>query len=164
MGIDNGTVLNKDNPGIERKYLPVAASTTLAIGPVYWDGANGLKNCTTTAPAAGNAVVIYWNDTVQDNSAGALGGKYANVYGNGAIVVGTAQGAITVDAIVQVSVTTNAQRLEALAVTTVTHVLTAFAKYLGHVTEYKSQTNTSKPTDAVSGDTNCVFLIKRGVG
>lgn len=170
MGTELGTILNKAEV-TDRVSGPVAASTTLGIGPVYEDGANGWKN----APIDGSilAARLYWNERSINNSTGAKGDKVGTFYGIGALVVGKAEGAIVVDAAAKASEVT-AQSLSSLASPTnpsatyaeaeadslYNYIVKKFAFYRGHVNEVTG-VKTSR-TDAATTETNCVFEVRKG--
>lgn len=170
-----GTVLNK-NEVKDIQSGPVAASTTLGIGLVYKDGANGWKQ----APTDGSVYAdrLYWNEKSLDNSSGSLGGKSGTFYGEGARVVGKADGAITVDAKCKASTTSahggqfivNSTPADATTTPTAAQlnavknwVRHTIAIYKGHALELNriGSTTASLPTDAVDEDTNVVFEIRR---
>lgn len=171
----NGTILNKLDV-TDKKSGKVAASTTLAIGLVYQDGANGWKNVPTTAAVLGKD--CYWNEKAIDNSAGSLGDKTGTFYGEGALVVGTADGAIVIDSWCKPS-TNHANQLMALTDPAATlgttynkttaqaqiNEITTWQKskvaiYKGHVLEITAANGLA--TDAVDEETDVVYLIKRG--
>ena len=170
-----GTVLN-ENDVQDKQSGPVAVSITLAIGLVYKDGANGWKNAPTDGSIHGKA--FYWNP-ISLVSTATLGEKTGTFYGEGARVVGKADGAIVVDAYAKAS-TNVANALMALtdpanaalnATFSDTETEAAIdairnwqrnkvAIYKGHALEL-NQVN-SLPTDATDTQTTCVFEIVRG--
>jgi hypothetical protein len=136
---------------------PVAASTTLGIGLVYEDGANGWKNAPTDGSIEGRS--MYFNPVSIDNSSGSLGDKIGTFYGEGALVVGTADTAIAVDAHCKAS-TNVAQAFEDVTITTTLgDLLDVVAIYRGKVHE-RTESGTSR-TAAADTDTDCVFQIVR---
>ena len=160
---------------------PVAASTSLVIGLVYEDAANGWKQAPVDGSISGQK--MYWLDRDTDNSSGSLGDKIITVYGDGAIVVGKADGAIPVDGRVKASTTashngqfisnpvptvadegdTSMTDLGAEIAAATQAVYTYFdqtvGKYLGNQKE-RTQSATSR-TAAADEDTDCLVKIIR---
>lgn len=173
-----GTVLNKEEVQ-DKQSGPVAVSITLAIGLVYKDGANGWKQ----APTDGSihADQLYWNP-ISLTSTSTLGEVVGTFYGEGARVVGKADGAIVVDNYCKASTTSShggqfislADPSDATVGATFgggTATETAInnirnwqrnkvAIYKGHALELNQVDDL--PTDAVDEDTNGVYEIVRG--
>lgn len=173
MGIEFGTILNKNDPAVVVRSGPVAANTKLLIGLVYQDGANGWKN----SPVDGSipARRLYWNCIEIDNTGGALGDKTGSFYGKNACVVGKADGVINVGSAVKASESTGKNgQFQALADPTnpgasyseteadslFHYVLKKVAGYIGHVNEIKSIDKLA--TNAADGETNVVFVLEGG--
>lgn len=168
-----GTVLNKDQVA-DKRSGKVAASTSLAVGLVYQDGANGWKQVPTNASVLGRR--CYWNETAIDNSAGALGDKTGTFYGEGAKVVFKADVAITLDTWLKPSTNTAGEMMAlgsdpAATVSTVgtvaaqineitTWQTSKVALYIGHVLEISAADGLA--TDAVDNDEDCVAVIRKG--
>ena len=165
-----GTVMNM-NDVTDKKSGPVAGSITLGVGLVYEDGANGWKQAPTDGTI--HADELYWNPTAKTSTA-TLGGVTGTFYGEGAKVIGKADGAIVVDNKVKASTTSaHGGQLISLADpaagTTPTagqlDVITAWVKnkiaiYKGHANEVNNVGAVA--TDAVDEDINCVFQVTRG--
>lgn len=173
-----GTVINK-NEVQDVQSGPVAVSITLGIGLVYKDGANGWKQAPTDGTIHGDQ--LYWNEKVL-TSTSTLGAIVGTFYGEGALVVGQADGAIVVDNYCKASTTSShGGQLISLADPSAATVGATFgggtktetaidairnwqrnkvALYKGHALELNRVDNL--PTDAVDEDTNCVFQIVRG--
>lgn len=173
-----GTVINK-NDVKDIQSGPVAVSITLPIGLVYKDGANGWKQ----APTDGSihADQLYWNDKSR-TSTSTLGVVQGTFYGEGARVVGKADGAIVVDEYCRASQTgSHGGQFEALADPANATVGATFgsgtatetaidairtwqrnkiAIYKGHALELNQVDDL--PTDAVDEDTNGIYEIRRG--
>lgn len=172
----HGTIINK-NEVQDKVTGPVAVSITLAIGLVYQDGANGWKNAPTDGSIHGKA--LFWNEKALVSTAtiGEIGGTF---YGEGAKVVGKADGVITADAWCKASTSfANGFIINSdPANTTVagTYATATEAKdqidairnwqrakvaiYKGHVLEVIG--NTTLPTSSADLETDCVFEITRG--
>lgn len=172
-----GDIQNKETVR-DKKEGSAAAALSLGIGLVYQDGANGWK----IAPVDGSidARRLYFNGTVLDNSGGVLHDLTSTFYGEGAIVVGQADIAIVVNDKCRASQTAaHTGQFQAItkpaaaalnAIFSDTEVEAALdalrdflvegvAIYLGHAGEITETQN--EPTDAVDGDTDCLFLIVR---
>ena len=166
-----GTVLNK-NDVQDKKSGPVAVSITLPVGLVYEDGANGWKQ----APTDGSihADELYWNEKSLTSTA-TLGGVTATFYGEGARVVGKADGAIVVDAKCRASQTSshggqfqaNADPADATTTPTATQLnalknwqRNTIAIYKGHALELNRVDSVA--TNAVDEEENGVYEIVRG--
>lgn len=163
MGVEYGTILNKDSKSVVKKSGPVAANTNLGIGLVYLDGANGWKN----APTDGSVIAsrLYFNPIALDNSTGAKGDKTGTFYGLNAIVVGKNEGTTALNSKCKASGTT-AQAFAALTIRTDTLANNSadrdaeVAGYLGHIGEISQKD--SLATAGANGETNCVFVMKGG--
>lgn len=174
-----GIVLNKDDV-LDIVEGPVAASTNLTIGFVYEDGANGWK----VAPVDGSitADALYWNPTAKDNSSGSKGDLTCTVYGEGARVVGQADGVIVVDAPIRASNTAaHGGQVKALAAVVDAALNGTFddaeaeaaldalrdyhlhkiGTYKGHYLTEIGNVDISR-TNAADTETNCVFELRRG--
>lgn len=154
-----GDVENKGSLAVVRVILPVAASTTITKGSlVYQDGANGIKTMVTDGSVAADKVYF----ASEGGVAVSLADAYVHCWKKGAIVIGKAQGAITVGAECRASQTT-AGSFEAWVTdtTSATTVATAegkrLARYIGHAGEGLEIGNT--PTDAADAETNCKFVM-----
>jgi len=155
-----GLVLNKDDVK-DKVSGPVAASTTLNPGLVYEDGANGWKQAPTTGAAIGNEV--YWNPVTIDNSSGALGDKVGEFYGEGARVVGQADGAIPVDGRVKPSTTASHEgQFIAGVITAIADLEDLCGTYKGHYLTEINQVGVSR-TAAADAETDCVFELRRAI-
>ena len=146
----------------DKQIVIVAASTNLAVGLVYQNGANGLIQVPTSSQPL--ATRVYFNPVAQNNSSGAAGDLSAMVYGDGAIVSGTADGAITVGTLVKLSANVaGAFQAYTPDTSSVANYETArkliVGVYLGH--EGEGEEKGTKPTDAANAETNCKFMIKR---
>ena len=163
-----GTILNKNE--VQDKITgPVAVSITLAIGLVYLDGANGVKNAPTDGSVHGKQ--LYWNEKALTSTAtiGEIGGTF---YGEGSKVVGKSDGVITSQAWCKAStsfangfiiladpsnaVTPTAGEVDAIR----NWQRNKVAIYKGHVLEVTG--NTTLPTSSADLETDCVFQITRG--
>lgn len=166
-----GTVLNQ-NDVQDIKSGPVAVSITLGVGLVYEDGANGWKQAPTDGTI--HADELYWNPRSLTSTA-TLGGVTGTFYGEGARVIGQADGAITVDQYCEASTSSShGGQLIALAdpsgaATTPTAANVdairnwqrdKVAIYKGHANEVNNVGVVA--TNAADEDTNCVFEITRG--
>lgn len=172
----NGTVLNI-NDGIEKVTGRVAVSLTLGIGLVYQDGSNGWKNSPTNGTI--HADQLYWNPTILVSTA-TLGDIVGTFYGEGARVIGTADGVLTAGGFCKAS-TNHENQFIALADPVAATIGATFgggtateaaidairdwqrnkiARYLGHPLEVIGTTTDN--TDAANEETNCVFEITRG--
>jgi len=172
-----GTVMNK-NDVQDKKSGPVAVSITLGVGLVYEDGVNGWKQAPTDGTI--HADELYWNPTAKTSTA-TLGGVTGTFYGEGARVIGKADGIIVVDQYVKASTTTahggQLIKLDDLGTPALdatfsdTEVEAAFnaardfqrnkiALYKGHANEVNNVGAVA--TDAVDEDINCVFQVTRG--
>ena len=153
-----GLILNKSD--IKDKVSgPVAASTTLGIGLVYEDAANGWKPAPTSGVAIGNEV--YWNPVSIDNSSGSLGDKVGTFYGEGTRFVGKADGVIPVDGRVKPS-TNTAGELLAGVITAIADLEDLCGTYKGH---YQTEIGNVKVSRTAAADTeeNCVFELRRSI-
>ena len=166
-----GTVINSvDVKDIQSG--PVAVSITLGIGLVYKDAANGWK----AAPTDGtiHADQLYWNPRSLTSTA-TLGEIVGTFYGEGARVIGKADGAIVVDNYCKASTTSShggqfislADPSGAATTPTAANVnairdwqRNKVAIYKGHALELNQVDDL--PTDAVDEDITCVFEIVRG--
>ena len=173
-----GTVINMSDVQ-DKKSGPVAVSITLGVGLVYEDGANGWK----VAPTDGtiHADELYWNPTSLTSTA-TLGGVTGTFYGEGARVIGKADGAIVVDQFCEAS-TTSAHGGQLLALADPSNATTGatygggtatkaaidairdwqrdkIALYKGHANEVNRVGVVA--TDAADEDENCIFEITRG--
>lgn len=163
MGVEFGTVINKDDLSVVKKSGPVAANENLGIGLVYLDGANGWKN----APTNGSIIAsrLYFNPVVKNNTGGALGALTGTFYGLNAEVVGKIEGTMALNSKCKASSTT-AQSFAALTIRTDTIANNSadrdaeVAGYLGHVGEIKSID--SLATAGADAETNGVFKIVGG--
>lgn len=166
-----GTVINK-NDVQDKQSGPVAVSITLAIGLVYKDGANGWKQAPTDGTIHGDQ--LYWNP-ISLTSTATLGEVVGTFYGEGARVVGKADGAIVVDNYCKASTTSShggqfitlADPSGAATTPTAANVdairnwqRSKVAIYKGHALELNQVDDL--PTDAVDEDTNGVYEIVRG--
>lgn len=167
-----GTVLNK-NDVHDKISGPVKAAITLGIGLVFEDGALGWDN----APVDGSVPArrLYWNPTSINNSTGVLGDKHGTFYGDNALFVGQADGAIVVDASVRTSQTAAHEgQLQSFAEPTEPgaaygepaadslffYVVDKVASYKGHVDEINQIADSR--TDAIDAETDLVFQMRRG--
>lgn len=166
-----GTVKNKGNTAVLALEWPVKASTAVVKGKLVYYSTGAV-----TVPADGTifAPAIYFCEDDGDNSSGSLGDKLVTVYKKNAIVVGKAQGTITVGKECQASETTAGSFMEwaspAAATATIANTTTSneinavrdadkkrLAVYVGHVGE--GIESGTVPTNAADGDTNCVFMM-----
>jgi len=145
-----GTILNREMVS-DVKTGPVAVSTTLAIGLVYQDGANGWKNATSQSGED-----VYWNET-EIISTAVLGEKVGTFYGSGALVVGKSDGVIAVNGRCKNGTVANA--FVANTVSAIADQLLTCARYLGHPQERTG--NETLPTSSADTEENCVFEIVR---
>jgi len=165
-----GTVLNQ-NDVQDIKSGPVAVSITLGVGLVYEDGANGWKQAPTDGSI--NADELYWNPKSLTSTA-TLGGVTGTFYGEGARVIGQADGAITVDQYCKAS-TTSAHGGQLIALADPANASAGSAAEIDAVRDwqrdkiaiYKGHANEVNnvgvvATNAADEETNCVFEITRG--
>lgn len=145
-----GTILNREEV-TDRITGPVAVSTTLAVGLVYQDGANGWKNATSQS-----GEVCYWNETELISTA-VLGEVVGTFFGTGALVVGYSEGVITAGARCKNGAVANGFIIN--TVVAVADVLLTCAHYKGHLLERTG--NETLPTSSADTDDNCVFEIVR---
>lgn len=171
-----GTIINK-NDVTDKVTGMVAVSITLAKGLVYQDGSNGWKNAPTDGSIHGDE--LYWNPTalVSTSTLGAIVGTF---YGNGARVVGVADGTITAgqwckastnvaNAFIKTADPTNTTLAATYAGGTALKTQidairnwqrSKVARYIGHALEVIG--NSTNPTSSADTETNCVFEIQRG--
>ena len=165
-----GTVINK-NDVKDIQSGPVAVSITLPVGLVYKDGANGWKQ----APTDGSihADQLYWNEKSLTSTA-VLGAVTGTFYGEGARVVGKADGAIGVDGKCRASQTSShggqfQANADPAAATTPTAtqldtlkdwIRNTIAIYKGHALELNKVD--TLPTAAVDEEENGIYEIVRG--
>lgn len=166
-----GTVLNSQEVK-DIQSGPVAVSITLAIGLVYKDAANGWKQAPTDGTI--HADELYWNP-ISLTSTATLGAVVGTFYGEGARVVGKADGIIAVDEYVKAS-TTSAHNGQFIALADPSGAATTptaanvdairnwqrwkIGLYKGHALELNRVDNL--PTAAADEDTNIVVEIRRG--
>lgn len=169
MGFEEGTVLNKEQV-YDRIETDVAASTSLVPGLCYIDGSNGVKQCPTDGSVVANRV--YWcEDTIASQTN--KGDKTITIWGEGAVVIGKADGVITVGERVKPSTNhvgnfedadtpgavSGASPSSAEVDAYRTFIDAVVGVYLGHVDELTETGD--DPTSAADTDTDAVFLIKR---
>ena len=173
-----GTVMNMNDVS-DKKSGPVAVSITLGVGLVYEDGVNGWKQAPTDGTI--HADELYWNPTSLTSTA-TLGGVTGTFYGEGAKVIGKADGAIVVDNKVKAS-TTSSHGGQLISLADPANATTGatygggtatkaaidairdwqrnkIAIYKGHANEVNNVGAVA--TDAVDEDINCVFQVTRG--
>lgn len=160
-----GTILNKHSKLARTTHI-IKAGITLNPGLCYIDGSNGLKNAPTDSSV--QADELYWFDQPSVTVAAGAASKKVTVYAlDGLQVIGQADGAIVVGKEVEPSTTsahggqliTHTIRTDSVANNNTDRKLWV-GNYRGHEAEIKE--GVSPLTDAVDGETNCVFDLRAG--
>lgn len=160
-----GTILNK-SASIPRVTAVFSTDATYTSGLVFENGAADWR----MAPVDGsvNAQDLYWLETGFTIAAGEPNKKVTVYAIEGLQVIGQADGAIVVGALVKSSTTASHNgQLESHTIRTdtvanaVADLLDTLGHYMGHEDEIRE--GVVVRADAVDEDTDCVFLLGAGV-